>query len=444
MKKFFLLPAVLLVAFFAQAQNYEEAKNMMLLMQYKKAKEAVDKGMANAKYVSKPEAFILKAAIYAGLANEAGTKGTAQAEQLITEADAAFNKYREMDPSLALVSDPVYQNGPINIYSALFSSGYKDYERKNWQPAFEKFKRVVEYSDLLISKKIIAIAVDTNSLLLAGINAESSNNIDDAAKYYTRLADLKIPGKDFEGIYRFLVRHYFTKKDMASFEKYKAIGKQLYPGSEYFNYDIIDFAVGLEDDFNKRILALEEAIIANPNNDKAQELLGELIYDTLNSNKEGAVQPANAAELEKKMIIALNKSAALKPGIETPYLLLGGHFINNSIKINDERDKLSAQIKARTKPGTQLSKDDIAKRDALDQKYFNALEAAREPYEKAVAVFAKKENMSRISKQQYKNIVSSLADIYSNKKIRAKGNAADQAKFAAEEKKWNDLYDTIK
>ena len=79
-----------------------------------------------------------------------------------------------------------------------------------------------------------------------------------------------------------------------------------------------------------------------------------------------------------------------------------------------------------------------------DPKYLNALESALEPYKKAAAIFAKKENLTVQDKQQYKKAVGYLADIYSAKKLRAKDNATEQAKFAEEEKRWNDLYDTIK
>jgi len=37
-----------------------------------------------------------------------------------------------------------------------------------------------------------------------------------------------------------------------------------------------------------------------------------------------------------------------------------------------------------------------------------------------------------------------LADVFAFKKVQAKGKPADQAKYAAEEKKWNDLWDSIK
>src|SRR5262245_1326224 len=134
MKKFFLLSTVLLAAFMIQAQNYDNIKTLLTLTQYKKAKDDLDKQWTNAKFISKPEAYMLKTAVYAGLANDPSVKGTPAADQYTAEADAAFTKYKEMDPAIPLITDPVYQNGPINIYSSYFSSGYKDYEAKNWQP----------------------------------------------------------------------------------------------------------------------------------------------------------------------------------------------------------------------------------------------------------------------------------------------------------------------
>jgi len=445
MKKSFLLSAILMLAFYVQAQNYDALKTLVTLTQYKKAKEDLDKSWSNAKFVSKPEAYILKATIYAALAADPANKGTATGDQLVTEADAAFTKYREMDPAMALVNDPIYQNGPINIYSVLYTAGAKDYDTKNWQAGFQKFKKVVEYADMLITKKVITnIAADTASLLFAAITADNAGLKDEAVKYYSRLADLKAGGKDYEGSYQFLMRYYALKKDDANFEKYKALGKELYPNSEYFTFDKVDFAAGLANDFNNKVAALEEVVAKDPSNYKANVILGEIIYDTLNSRKEGAVQPANAAELEAKMIKALNKAYEAKPDDEIPLIYVGDHFINKAVAINDEREAHVNDMKKRTKPGTAASKDDIAKRDALDAKYVSTLESARDPYEKAAAVLAKKEKLTGQQKQQYKKIAGYLGDIYQNKVIKAKGNAADTAKYTAEKKKWDDVYESIK
>ena len=79
-------------------------------------------------------------------------------------------------------SDPVYQNGPINLYSSYYTAGYNDYSAKKYELGFDKLKKAVEYSDLLIEKKLIKVAVDTNVLILAGITAEYSNQKDEAVK----------------------------------------------------------------------------------------------------------------------------------------------------------------------------------------------------------------------------------------------------------------------
>lgn len=424
------------------AQGYESIKNEIIL-NIKQAKTDIDKNMTNAKFTSKAEAFILKATIYAQLSIDNAVKNTSAGDDLAKEAEVAFKKYREMDPSLSFLSDPIYQSCPVNIYSNLYNSGYSDYAAKKWNTGFEKLKTAVEFSDLLIEKKVLAAAIDTNVLILAGITAENNNLKDDAARYYCRLADKKITGDGFESVYRFLVNHFFVKKDFPSFEKYKSIGNELYPKSDYFSFDKIDFAVGLESTFDGKLKALEDALVADPGNFKANEVLGEIIYDTINPREQTTALLANTDELEKKMITAFNKAAAANPELETPEIFLGDHYINKSIKIDNERTAFAAALKAKLKPGTPASKEDIAKREALDKKYAEALERAIGPYEKAAALYAKKDKLKARDTQQYKKIAGYLGEIYSFKKSRAKGNPADLAKFTAEEKKWNDLYEHL-
>lgn len=449
MKRTFFLLTVCLSTLLVKAQKIEDIKNMLILNKYQQAKTEVDKGMSNPKFTAKPEAYLLKTAVYAGLSMVDGTKGTPQAEQYANDAEAAFNKYKELEPAMPLITDPIYQNGPVNLYSGYYASGYEDYNNKKWEESFGKFKKAADLSDILIAKKILTTTLDTNVVILAAITAEQSNKKDEAAKYYTRLADAKVTGEGFESVYRYLVNYSFTKKDMVNFEKYRALGKQLFPNSEYFTYDKTDFAVGLETDFTAKLKSLEEVLAGDPNNYKANEILGEIIYDTLNSRVDNAVMPANADELEAKMITAFTKAAAAKPDLENPWLYIGDHFINKAVKVNTEREAFAKEMKARTKPGAMASKEDIAKRDMLDKKYSETLDGAREPYEKAAAMFAVKpktddKKQTSIDKQQYKKAVSYLADIYANKRINAKGKPADIAKYTAEEKKWNDLYESIK
>ena len=101
-------------------------------------------------------------------------------------------------------------------------------------------------------------------------------------------------------------------------KKYRALGKQLYPKSEFFDYDKVDFAVGLEDDFSKKIKAVDEVLATDPNNYKAHYLLGGLIYDTLNPQGENPTLPSNYAELETRMITSLKKANEINPNEQNP------------------------------------------------------------------------------------------------------------------------------
>jgi hypothetical protein len=58
--------------------------------------------MSNAKFASKPEAYILKATIYAALAADSSVKDTPEGAALRAESEAAYKKYREMEPGMEL------------------------------------------------------------------------------------------------------------------------------------------------------------------------------------------------------------------------------------------------------------------------------------------------------------------------------------------------------
>lgn len=439
MKKTVFFVTMLMLAMLVKAQSYKEVSDKLVLAQYKQAKEELDKRMSNAKFTSKPDAYILKTAIYAALAADTTNP---QRDQLLSDAEAAFAKYKEMDgPDFPLAKDLIYKQGPINLYSTLFNKAYKDYQASRYQLSYEGFKKVVELSDLLAAKELLNSKLDTTAVILAAYTAENSGHKEEAAQYYTRLAEHKVKGAGNEFIYRFLVLNSFQKNDMASFEKYKALGKQLYPNSEYFDYDKTDFAVGLSETFATKLKAVEEVLSKDPADYKANLTLAQLIYDTIHP-REG-VPPANAEELEGKMIGALNRAGASKPDDELIFLVLGDHYVDKSEKINDARSAHVEDMKKRTKPGTQPSKADIQKRDELDKQYGETFDKAREPYEKAAAIFAGKlSSLTGSQKQQYRKVAGYLGDIYNLKKAQAK-TPADVTRYTAEAKKWNDLYDSL-
>ncbi|MFN5345208.1 MAG: hypothetical protein ACK5BU_07345, partial [Bacteroidota bacterium] len=274
MKKSLLLIIAFAISFAGWAQNYDPVKTLVMLNQLDKAKADLDKAFTNAKYTSKPEAFILKTAIYASVSMMDGKKDTPAAAQLVEEADAAFTKYRELDPALSLINEPIYQNGIIMLYSNYYTFGYSDYNNKSYDKALEKLKKAIQYSDLLIKQKVLTSTLDTNVLILAAITAETGGYKDEAAAYYTKLADAKVGGEGYEGVYRYLVTYNFGKKNMEGFEKYKNLGKEVFPKSDYFDFDKVDFAVGLVNTFAEKLKAIDEVLASDPTNFKANQVLG--------------------------------------------------------------------------------------------------------------------------------------------------------------------------
>jgi len=441
-----ILAITILTGLGATAQDYESIKNTVALTQYQQAKTALDQSMANAKFTSKPDAYILKATVYSSLAMDNKYKSTAEGDRLTNDGDAAFMKYKQMDPGMALLKDPIYQNGAVNLYSSYYTSGYADYTAKKWDAAYSKLKKAVEYSDLLIKNKLMTVAVDTNVLILAGITAENSTFKNEAVLYYGRLADMKIMGDGFESVYRYLVDYYFQKKDWVAFEKYKSIGKALYPTSEYFGFDKVDFSVGLAADLDSKLKALDQLLLTDPNGFKVNQVIGEIIYDALNPQEATTPLPANAVELEKKMIAAFKKAAAAKPGYENSFVYVGDHFINKAVLIDQVRQVFSNAIATRKQSGEVIPKEDIAKVDELDKKYRDVLVLAREPYEKAAKLYGARTDLTLADKKQYKKAANYLADIASFEKIwnKNKGKVADAAKYEAEEKKWVEVAESIK
>lgn len=149
------------------------------------------------------------------------------------------------------------------------------------------------------------------------------------------------------------------------------------------------------------------------------------------------------------MVDAFTRSSKVKPEYEIPLLYIGDHYINKASRVDEKRNKHAQDMKARTKPGTMASKEDVAKRDALDKEYWDTMDGAREPYLAAASIFADRGTKGELEardKQQYKKVTSYLSEIYGLKKVMANKakNLADKAKWEAEEKKWNDRYESIK
>lgn len=442
----------------AIGQKYDEAKNLILLQQFDKAKENVDKNWGNAKYTAKPEAYILKSTIYATLGN-APDKGDAGVA-MVDDAEKLYQQYLTMDAKKTLILEQYYANTPIIFYTNYINRGIAEYNKKDYKAALGLFEKSLYYSSFLNENKIATMPLDTTGELLAGaaaqnIGDEEHNKI--AMTHYKKLADAKVMGDDGVNVYRFLARKSFDYEDIDGFNKYMALGRELYPKEEFFTYEEEDFLFSIEDQ-NERIRRIKKKLEADPNNFKVQSAYGEFLFEQLNPKDSDSPLPANSDELEKEMISAFEKAAAIQPESPLAYLNLANHFLNKSIRtqnvLADHQKMMREKQKANTPPAVKgkpapkappADPADVEKRKELQAKYDNELKTCGNYYESAVGIYAKDTELTNMEKQNYRNAVSNLIDInkeLKNSAIRDK-NAADEAKYTAAEKKYMDLYATL-
>lgn len=450
----FAVSLMLASVYVGMAQTIDEIKTQLMLNQFKKAKELVDLGATKPKINSKPEFYILRATIYSNFLNDKTSEFFSDTLRRFIKSD--FNKYIELDNTKKLLLDPVYANIPIQFYISHYNEASSAFNKQEWDRAAESFDSTIFWSDYLQNTKIANLgSVDTNAVVLAGAANQNAKREDQAASYYERLISNRVGGKDFEFLYQYMTDLYYRKQNIASFDRVRKLGQELYPENEFFKNEEIDFLLSIEDS-NDRLNRLESFLEKNPDNFKAVAAKGDILFELLNPKDEETALPENASELEEKMIAAFMRASDLDPTYAYGMSNLGYHFINRSVRKDKELNaqrKLMADKAAEARknappavkgkpapPAFKQSSEDVAKRDALLAEVTKANDNAIIYFEKAIVKYAAIPERSGIQKQQYKSAASYLIDLYKEKRDKSQPGSADEKKYAQLEKKYNDLY----
>ncbi len=226
-----------------KAQDYKKVREALVLAQVpgtagsaklEEAKAQLDKVLADPKAEGKAETYLLKAEVLGSIAGNDALKAKypgADAEGL-----QSLKKYYELEPSGEKIkAEPSAANAINSLSNSFTAGGNKYFNSKNWDSAFSNYQKLAELSDMLIQYKMTNTAFDTTSNLYAGATAQSAKKNDEAAKYYAKIADRKIGGKDYEAVYQFLTQYYLNNNNQAQFKKYLALGKEVYPTNTAWN-----------------------------------------------------------------------------------------------------------------------------------------------------------------------------------------------------------------
>jgi hypothetical protein len=447
MNRLYIAGIALLFATTAAQAQFDQVKTYLMLNQLPKAKEAIQDIEKKGKATTKPEFHLAKATVLAGLMK---TVQGDEAEKYMEESMAEYRKYLAADAATVatLLQDPAYAATAFTYYSVLFNRAISHFNAKKYADAAKTFGRTVEWSDYLIKNKQLASEFDTTLFLYAGATSQMSEDHKGAIGYYEKIAARKIGGKDFLDVYKYMTYMYFLNKETASFEKSKALGKELYPKEEMFKMEEIDFILEVEDE-KDRMARLEAKMAAEPDNAKLQQMYGGILFDKLSKRDVDPTTPEFAAD-EQKMLAALTKTAAAMPEDGMPNFLMGKHQwykaerIRNLIAdVNDEIRKFNdAQKPDKMGKTPPPPKELTARRDSLRRQQEAYMDIAVPFLLKAQPLLAQSYSKVKGGSQNYKLLVDDLIQYYGFKRQYAK-LPADKAKAEAEEKKWDKVYSEI-
>lgn len=421
MKKLSLLAILAISLGAASAQDIKEIKNMTLVGQNVKAKEAVDKYLAVEKNASKPEGWYYKGYIY-DMVSKDSSKTMDESRALKAESYAALQKYRTLDPKAPLLQE---QNNSVlfDLYVGYSSElGVKAYSAKNIEAANNDFVKALEIHDYIFNNNLEGSGgfkfskLDTTLLLYTAITASELKKPEEAAKYYKMLTDASISDTNYIDAYQFLADHYRTTKNKEGFADIIAKGKKFYPkNNEYWTAMEIEEATdgvakpGLFDKY-------EELLTKYPDNYTLPYNYGVELYQYIYSDE---MKTANTSAYKTKLPELMKKALAIKSTSEANFLL-ANFLYNNSIDISEEARKLRGP-----KP------EDLKKRKLLEAEATKSMNDAI-PYAEAVnTIFLTIPKPKGSEKVNNKQAFTILKNIYEIKKDAAKVAEYDQKIKAA-------------
>ena len=434
MKKLFLLAAFAGLCFFVKAQDFTKVKNASIIGHVEDAKTEIDKLASDPKALAKPDYWIWKSKIYAGLYKD--DKFRAKYPGSETIAGEAFTKYMALDPSMKVAKDFGGQDAAFDLYSTSFNQGIRTFNAKNWDSSFYFFKYSVEYSDIIFQNKwsTTAMAFDTTSILYAGYSAQNAKKLDVAYHYYARLVDNKIPGDSYIDIYRFILVTNSDKKDSAGFFKYYPIAQEVYPKENWFEYEI---------DFISKYYNLAGKTALYDREDAAGTLtalkylhFGDMFVNLSKEDKEG-MDSTKLASYQAKGRDAFKK-AFQKDGSNAIAAFNAGVIHYNDFNIYDDRvrafikslqdinakkpaekdPKKKAAVEAKFKELTDPVKKEIA---AVDVPMQASVDSSILWLEKSFNLLKDKHPKASYEKSSYTKSIDFLANLYQYKRDRLRG-----------------------
>lgn len=403
----FLLTALLglfSLTLFAQDKDIKDVEEKFNAGKYDEAKEKIDKYLSNEKNAKKADGWYYKAVVYNAMSKNDNFKHLSADPK--EEAFEAYKKYIELDPKV--IMGTINQNVTLfDIFYSYNDMAIQAFNRKSYDSALTNFKKAAVVEDYIVKKDFTyngqaLLALDTTLILNSAAAAIQAKKIDEAAEFYGKLAEAKIAGKDMVEIYEFLVNHYQTKGDLASRDKYLAIGKELFPENAYWCEALL-YEAG--DDAQKKFAKYDELINGSCGTYNMIYNFSAELFNYLYTQEN---KPADYTAKQEKIEEVIKKGLA-KNSTPELNLLLARHLYNYSNDLNDQVIAIKG-----TKPEDVKKKNDL--KAQLNPKMEDLLKHATTAYD----VYATKTELKPSEKGSKKVAANLVLYYYEVKKDTAK------------------------
>lgn len=444
MKKILLFAVFAFSCLFMHAQDFKKVQTSILLTKFEDAKVEIDKIMADPKSLAKAETWFWKSRIYGALAKNASL--STKYPNIVMDADAAFKKYSELDPTYALVKTNGAE-GFFDMYSLNYTGGIKVFNDKKWDEAGKQFESAIFYIDIIIKNKWTTgnLAYDTTSILYAGYSYQNAANepkldslgkiakLDKAANFYRVLADSKVKDASYVDIYKFLATHYTVTKREPEFKKYITLGRELYPNEPWDEYEI-DF---MDKNFNlvEKTAMYDKEDAAGTLSEMKYLQFGDLFINTKThdhtlDSAQLKMYTLKAADAYKKACAKNSQNGIAAFNVGVIYYNIYGDYddlyagnIKSMQRLNadkpvekDPKKKVAADAKFNATIDTYKKANTNLEKPLLEN-----LDMSADWLEKAYAVLKANTKRSKTENSVINKTVDFLANIYAYKRDKARG-----------------------
>lgn len=395
MKKIVLITAALCIGItgWAQKKEIQSAKNYLKEQDYAKAKDAIEKAIADPSTKDDPKAWATRAEVYLAMQQEPSMKNDAN----LKVAYESYMKVVELKPTYE--KDVVNQN-LLNIAYNSFNEGINAYNAREFAKAANALQTTLAVHSLEGGKRFgDQKSFDTVAANAKTIMAFSYFNDEKYDQALPLLLDLqKNPIGSKSDIYQFTAEIYKKQNKDAELLATLNEGKKLYPNVSYFRIEELNYYIksGKQEELLKK---LEDATVAEPKN-------GEILIQLANMYNSMAFadkKPANFDELVNKAEGSYNKALALDANNSDYNFNAGVLYYNYANKhINESINNINEKA-----PDAKKTYDDlVAKRNTYYDKAIGH-------FEKVVAnIGAKSGKMNDNDKFYYSSSLDALSGIY--------------------------------